>query len=298
MDLTQEHNIHSINLTYFKWLLHLWEYLYTFFCQSLSYLFKIIIARLPTKSSFKMKGIFFDDTLIVAKIRTKTSPESIDHIWFEFVPEVWIEFLFSIEKIENIRKVIHFIVFHILDKWNFGKSWLCKWIFKNKCLGLIPESNSILPFSILDKRTPEWCNRTRWPIWQESLIENIEDSHFRFFSLIFIHLSWKKWSICIDSRIILIWSWWYIWNEFSYGTLFSSLLDNSIFYDILSTWEKCLLRETISILRCKRYLTFNHLRKRKCGSSCKLLGNWSWIADSLPDKSTTKSRKCQKIRDR
>ena len=59
--------------------------------------------------SLEVKSVFIDHEIIVAEIRSKAYPESVDHIWIHLVPEVRVEFLSPIEKVEYIIEPIGFI---------------------------------------------------------------------------------------------------------------------------------------------------------------------------------------------
>ena len=67
---------------------------------------------------FEVELVFFDNQVIVTKVRTKTCPESIDLFAIELMPEVRIEFLSSVEKIEYIQKPIFFVYLHTWHIWN------------------------------------------------------------------------------------------------------------------------------------------------------------------------------------
>ena len=73
------------------------------------YIFKIPFARLSSLRKFKMEFVFFKYQFIVAKVCTKKCPEAVDFFSVEFMPEVRVELLFSIEKIEYIEKKVFFI---------------------------------------------------------------------------------------------------------------------------------------------------------------------------------------------
>ncbi len=101
--------------------------------QIFSHLFKESFIRLPSRRPLKMQSIFCDHEIIVAKARTKTSPESIYHLRIKSMPEVGVQFLSPIEKIEDIIEPIGFVYLHTCIMWNFDEHGTSRGIFEDDC---------------------------------------------------------------------------------------------------------------------------------------------------------------------
>jgi hypothetical protein len=68
-----------------------------------------------------MDPILRDDEIVVHIVGTKTSPESIDPLGIEYMPEVAIELLSSLQKIHNIIEPIVLIDTHSWNIWNLDE---------------------------------------------------------------------------------------------------------------------------------------------------------------------------------
>lgn len=62
--------------------------------------------------TLEVKSVFRENNIVITKIRTKTCPESVDHFWIECMPEIGVEILSSLEKIDYIEEIIGFIDMH------------------------------------------------------------------------------------------------------------------------------------------------------------------------------------------
>jgi hypothetical protein len=101
--------------------------------QILFHLFEKTLARLPSRRSLKMQAVFCYHEIIVAKVRTKASPESIYHLRVESMPEVGVQFLSPIEEVEDIIEPIGFVYLHTCIMCNFDEHGTSRGIFEDDC---------------------------------------------------------------------------------------------------------------------------------------------------------------------
>ena len=69
--------------------------------------------------ALEVESVFRENNIIITKIRTKTRPESVDHFWIESMPEIGVEILSSLEKIQDIEEMVGFVDMHTLSESDF-----------------------------------------------------------------------------------------------------------------------------------------------------------------------------------
>ena len=76
------------------------------FSEIFEYSFDESICRESPSRAFEVETIFFYDDITIAKVRTKTRPETIHLLRIELVPEVRVELLSTFEEVEYIEEPV------------------------------------------------------------------------------------------------------------------------------------------------------------------------------------------------
>ena len=110
--------------------------------QVLLHFFEKTRTRLTSRRPLKMQAILVYNEIVVAKVRTKTSPQSIYHLRIKSMPEVGVQFLSSIEEVQHIIEPIGFVYLHASIMWNFDERGTSRGIFSNN-FSLCPSRDTL-----------------------------------------------------------------------------------------------------------------------------------------------------------